>query len=134
LYNLSHSYGLSYTTFEYSNLVFDKDKILPDSNVVLQFTIKNTGTRRGDEVVQLYVKDEVTSVTVYEKQLRGFERISLAPNESKTVTFTLKPSDISLLNLKMERVVEPGFFEVQIGSSSEDIRLKKRFEVIKNKK
>jgi beta-glucosidase len=127
-------YGLSYTTFEYSNLVFDKDKILPDSNVVLQFTIKNTGTRRGDEVVQLYVKDEVTSVTVYEKQLRGFERISLAPNESKTVTFTLKPSDISLLNLKMERVVEPGFFEVQIGSSSEDIRLKKRFEVIKNKK
>jgi beta-glucosidase len=127
-------YGLSYTTFEYSNLVFDKDKILPDSNVVLQFTIKNTGTRRGDEVVQLYVKDEVTSVTVYEKQLRGFERISLAPNESKTVTFTLKPSDISLLNLKMERLVEPGFFEVQIGSSSEDIRLKKRFEVIKNKK
>lgn len=124
-------YGLSYTTFEYSNLVFDKDKILRDSNVVLHVTIKNTGTRKGDEVVQLYVKDEVTSVTVYEKQLRGFERISLAPNESKTVTFTLKPSDISLLNLKMERVVEPGFFEVQIGSSSEDIRLKKRFEVIK---
>jgi beta-glucosidase len=124
-------YGLSYTTFEYSNLVFDKDKILPDSNVVLHVTIKNIGTRKGDEVVQLYVKDEVTSVTVYEKQLRGFERISLAPNESKTVTFTLKPSDISLLNLKMERVVEPGFFEVQIGSSSEDIRLKKRFEVIK---
>jgi beta-glucosidase len=124
-------YGLSYTTFEYSNLVFDKDKILSDSNVVLHVTIKNTGTRRGDEVVQLYVKDEVTSVTVYEKQLRGFERISLAPNESKTVTFTLKPSDISLLNLKMERVVEPGFFEVQIGSSSEDIRMKKRFEVIK---
>ena len=124
-------YGLSYTMFEYSNLVFDKDKILRDSNVVLHVTIKNTGTRKGDEVVQLYVKDEVTSVTVYEKQLRGFERISLAPNESKTVTFTLKPSDISLLNLKMERVVEPGFFEVQIGSSSEDIRLKKRFEVIK---
>jgi len=82
-------------------------------------------------VAQLYVKDEVTSVTVYEKQLRGFERISLAPNESKTVTFTLKPSDISLLNLKMERVVEPGYFEVQIGSSSEDIKLKKRFEIIK---
>lgn len=82
-------------------------------------------------MAQLYVKDEVTSVTVYEKQLRGFERISLAPNESKTVTFTLKPSDISLLNLKMERVVEPGYFEVQIGSSSEDIKLKKRFEIIK---
>ncbi len=124
-------YGLSYTSFEYSNLVFEKDKIMPDSNVIVHVTIKNTGSRKGDEVVQLYVKDEVTSVTVYEKQLRGFERISLAPNESKTVTFTLKPSDISLLNLKMERVVEPGYFEVQIGSSSEDIKLKKRFEIIK---
>ena len=124
-------YGLSYTSFEYSNLVFEKDKIMPDSNVIVHITVKNTGSRKGDEVVQLYVKDEVTSVTVYEKQLRGFERISLLPNESKSITFTLKPSDISLLNLKMERVVEPGFFEVQMGSSSEDIRLKKRFEIIK---
>jgi beta-glucosidase len=124
-------YGLSYTSFEYSNLVFEKDKIMPDSNVIVHVTVKNTGSRKGDEVVQLYVKDEVTSVTVYEKQLRGFERISLLPNESKKITFTLKPSDISLLNLKMERVVEPGYFEIQIGSSSEDIRLKKRFEIIK---
>ena len=124
-------YGLSYTSFEYSNLVLDKEVTTSDKNIIVNVTVKNTGSRKGDEVVQLYIKDEVSSVTVYEKQLRGFERITLEPGEYKKIAFTIKPEDISLLNMGMKKVVEPGFFEVQIGSSSEDIRLKKRFQILK---
>jgi beta-glucosidase len=79
--------------------------------------------------VQLYFKDEVSSVTVYESQLRGFERVNLVAGEKKTVNFTLKPDDLKLLDKQMKWVVEPGTFEVWIGSSSEDIRLKKKFEM-----
>jgi len=78
-------------------------------------------------VVQLYLKDEVSSVTVYETQLRGFDRITLNAGETKTVKFILKPDDLKLLDKKMKWVVEPGTFEVLIGSSSEDIREKKKF-------
>ncbi len=81
----------------------------------------------GDEVVQLYMKDLYSSVTVYESQLRGFERVHLKPGETKTVRFTLKPSDLELLDKNMEWVVEPGDFQICIGSSSEDIRLKETF-------
>jgi beta-glucosidase len=84
---------------------------------------------KGDEVVQLYFKDEVSSVTTYESQLRGFERVSLMPGETKQVKFTLKPDDLKLLDKDMNWVVEKGSFEVLIGSSSEDIRLKKKFIV-----
>ena len=91
--------------------------------------VTNTGSRKGDEVVQLYVNDEVSSVTVYEQQLRGFERISLAPGEKKTISFTLHPDDLSLLDKNMVWRVEPGKFQIRIGSSSADIRLKGEFSI-----
>lgn len=120
-------YGLSYTTFQYSHLVVTPEKQLATGNINISFDITNTGNVKGDEVVQLYFKDEVSSVTVYETQLRGFERVSLAAGETKNIHFTLTPKDISLLDKNMKSVVEPGVFEILIGSSSEDIRLKKKF-------
>jgi beta-glucosidase len=81
--------------------------------------------------VQLYVADKVSSVTVYERQLRGFERVHLRPGETRTVTFTLRPEDLMLLDRDMNWTVEPGEFEVMLGSSSEDIRLKKTFEIVR---
>lgn len=129
LYPFGH--GLSYTTFEYSNLVVTPGKILPQANITITVDITNTGARKGDEVVQLYLKDKVSSVTVYETQLRGFERISLLPGEKKTVQFVLHPDDLALLDKDMNWTVEPGAFEVQVGSSSVDIRLKKEFEVVR---
>lgn len=122
-------YGLSYTSFEYSNLIVTPEKQNGKSNIEISLDIKNTGARKGDEVVQLYFKDEVSSVTVYETQLRGFERISLNAGETKTVHFSLSPKDISLLNKNMKPVVEPGVFEILVGSSSEDIRVRKKFIV-----
>lgn len=122
-------YGLSYTTFEYKNLKISHEKQHSQGEITVSVDITNTGSRKGDEVVQLYVKDVVSSVTVYDTQLRGFERISLNPNEIKTVHFTLKPQDLELLDKNMNWTVEPGKFEVLIGSSSEDIRLKNEFAI-----
>ncbi|MDB5232712.1 MAG: beta-glucosidase [Chitinophagaceae bacterium] len=123
-------YGLSYTTFQYSDLIITPEKQTPKGNIDVTVSVTNTGKRKGDEVVQLYLRDEVSSVTVYETVLRGFERISLNPGETKKVHFILKPDDLSLLNREMKRVVEPGKFEVLIGSSSTDIRVKKEFEIV----
>ena len=122
-------YGLSYTTFKYSNLIITPTKQRVTGNIEISLDITNTGKRKGDEVVQLYFKQEVSSVTVYDTQLRGFERITLAPGETKTVHFTLTPRDISLLDKNMNRVVEPCAFDVLIGSSSEDIRVSKQFVI-----
>lgn len=90
---------------------------------------ENTGARSGDEIVQLYLVDEVTSIVYYDSVLRGFDRVSLKPAEKKTVRFTLTPSDLMLLNRDLKWVVEPGRFEVRIGASSEDIRLRGTFEI-----
>jgi beta-glucosidase len=92
--------------------------------------VTNTGSRKGDEVVQLYVRDKVSSVITYDSQLRGFERVPLNPGETKTVTFTLKPEDFELLDKNMNWVVEPGKFEIMIGASSEDIKLKQEIELL----
>lgn len=127
LYPFGH--GLSYTTFKYSNLQVSPEKQTPNGNIDIAVDITNTGAVKGDEVVQLYFKDEASSVTVYESQLRGFERVSLNPNETKTLRFTLTPQDIALLDKQMKPVVEKGIFEVMIGSSSEDIRLRKKFVI-----
>jgi beta-glucosidase len=117
-------YGLSYTTFEYSNLkITPKEQALKEE-IQVQVTVKNTGKVKGDEVVQLYIKDKLSSVITYESQLRGFDRVNLAPGESKTVEFELRPDDLSLFDRAMNWVVEPGDFEVRVGSSSEDIKLK----------
>ncbi|MBD0831914.1 glycoside hydrolase family 3 N-terminal domain-containing protein [Aestuariibaculum sediminum] len=117
-------YGLSYTTFEYSDLKISSEKTSRDfSQIAISFKVKNTGNYKGDEVPQLYIQDEYASVVTYEKLLRGFERITLEPGMEKEITITLKSSDLSLLNVNMERVVEPGVFKVFVGTSSEDIRL-----------
>ncbi|MEO9022891.1 MAG: glycoside hydrolase family 3 N-terminal domain-containing protein [Ginsengibacter sp.] len=123
-------YGLSYTTFDYSNLKIIPQKENSQGTVTVSFDVKNTGQREGDEVVQLYINEKVTSVTTYEKQLRGFDRIHLNAGETKTATFTLTPDDLSIWNRDMHFVVEPGTFKVMVGASSEDIRLNGEFEVM----
>ena len=122
-------FGLSYTNFQYSNLKVSPEKQNGTQKIEVTVDITNVGKYKGDEVVQLYFKDEVSSVTVYETQLRGFERISLNVGETKTVHFNLSPKDISLLDRNMKSVVEPGVFEILVGSSSEDIRVKKKFVI-----
>ncbi len=124
-----YGYGLSYTTFEYSNLEVSPEKENAQGDVQVTVDVTNTGAREGDDVVQLYLKDEVSSVTPYEYDFRGFERVNLKPGEKKTVQFTLHPDDLALLDKNMNWTVEPGKFMVMIGSSSEDIKLKKEFEV-----
>ncbi|MBD8387690.1 glycoside hydrolase family 3 N-terminal domain-containing protein [Dysgonomonas sp. BGC7] len=123
-------YGLSYTTFEYSGLNIDKPQIGTHHNITLSCNVRNTGSKEGDEIVQLYIRDNHSSVTTYEKVLRGFERIHLKPGEEKTVHFTLTPQDLGLWNKHNDFVVEPGTFSVMVGASSENILLKGTFEVI----
>ena len=122
-------FGLSYTTFEYSNLQLSKSVISPDESVEVSFDVKNTGDRDGDEVVQLYIHDCLSSITVYERQLRGFDRVPLKAGETRSVRFTLTPKDLSLLDKDFNRVVEPGDFDILIGASSTDIRLQKKLRV-----
>lgn len=120
LYCFGH--GLSYTQFKYENLHIDSIHT-HTGHVQVSCKITNTGRYEGDEVIQLYVNDVISSTTTYEKNLRGFERIHLKPGESRTVHFSLVPDDLILINANHERVVEPGEFKVMIGSSYEDIRL-----------
>lgn len=122
-------YGLSYTTFAYSDLRIDKPVIGVQGSVTLTCRVRNTGSREGDEVIQLYLRDDVSSVTTYEKVLRGFERIHLQPGEERLLTFTLTPQDLGLWNRDNRFTVEPGTFTVMVGASSEDIRLRGTFEV-----
>lgn len=124
-------YGLSYTTFAYSNLKASPEKQRPAGNVTVSVDVRNTGQRAGDEIVQLYMSDKVSSVTVYDKQLRGFERVHLQPDEKRTVAFTLQPEDLMLLDRNMKWTVEPGEFEITVGNSSVDNRLKKTFEIVR---
>jgi beta-glucosidase len=111
-------YGLSYTTFEYSNLKVSPAQIGPGGQAQVSITVTNTGQRAGDEIVQLYIHDLVSSVTRPVKELKDFRRITLAPGESKTVTFTITPDKLSFFNLNMERTVEPGWFDIMVGTSS----------------
>jgi beta-glucosidase len=111
-------YGLSYTTFDYSNLQIQPAQIRPKDQTKVSVTVSNTGKRAGDEIVQLYIRDLVSSVTRPVMELKDFKRISLAPGESKVVEFTITPDKLSFLNLKMETVVEPGWFDIMVGTSS----------------
>lgn len=122
-------YGLSYTTFEYSDLEISPKVITPNERVQVSLQVTNTGKRAGDEVVQLYTRDVISSVTTYEKNLAGFERIHLRPGETQTVTFTLDRKHLELLNADMKWVVEPGEFSIMAGASSEDIRLSGMLQV-----
>lgn len=119
-------FGLSYTQFKYSNLKINTADYLTKGEVTVTATIKNTGKIKGAEIVELYINDQVSSVTTYVLKLRGFERILLLPNEEKQVTFVLRANDFSLLNWEMKRVKEPSWFKIMVGASSEEIRLKDR--------
>lgn len=119
-------YGLSYTDFSYSNLRLDRDISGPNDNVKVSFDIQNTGKLAGDEIVQLYVRDDVSSVTTYDKILKGFDRIHLEPGEIKTVSMSLTPRDLAILDDGYNLVVEPGTFTIMIGASSTDIKLEKK--------
>ncbi len=111
-------FGLSYTKFEYGEPQLAATSIKPDGQTVASVTVTNTGSRAGDEVVQLYVHDKVASVTRPVRELKGFKRVGLAPGASETVSFTITPDMLSLYNIDMKRVVEPGEFEIVLGPSS----------------
>lgn len=117
-------YGLSYTRFEYSDLRITPDTIAADGTVRVSATITNAGTRAGDEVVQLYLRDVLASVARPVQQLAGFTRIRLSPGESREVTFQVTRSQLQMLDANLHWVVEPGPFRVQVGASSRDIRLR----------
>ena len=115
-------YGLSYTTFEYSDIQISPKVITPNETATVTLKVTNTGDMAGDEVVQLYTRDVLSSVTTYEKNLAGFERVHLQPGETKEVKFTIDKKHLELLDADMKWVVEPGEFVVMVGASSEDIR------------
>jgi beta-glucosidase len=117
-------FGLSYTTFEYSNLRIAPATIGTAGTATVRCTVTNTGARAGDEVVQLYLRDVLASVARPVMALRGAGRVHLAPGESRELVFTLDRDDLRLLDGDMRWIVEPGVFRVTIGASSKDIRLR----------
>jgi beta-glucosidase len=123
-------YGLSYTQFGYSDLKIDPESVSSEDCVRIQATIKNLGDRAGDEVVQLYIRDVESSVPRPVKKLEGFSRISLQPDETRTVEFSVPSKQLAFWDVDRDTwVVDPGEFEVMVGRSSEDIELTCRFVV-----
>ena len=115
-------FGLSYTTFAYSNLKVGPQSIAPNGRATVSIDVTNTGQRAGDEVVQLYIRDVVSQATRPVKQLRGFRRVTLRPGETRTVAFALGFDELSYHGLEMKRVVEPGRFEIMVGGNSRDVQ------------
>jgi beta-glucosidase len=122
-------FGLSYTAFEYSDLTIAPATIGPTASATVRCRVKNTGARAGDEVVQLYVHDELASVARPVMQLAGFARVHLAPSEEREVSFSLGPDELKLFGRDSRWVVEPGTFHVIVGASSRDIRLRGELDV-----
>ncbi len=122
-------FGLSYTTFVYSNVKVLPSNITKDQMFKISVDVENTGKRAGDEVVQLYIQDEVATVTRPVKELKGFKKISLNPGEKKSVEFALTPDDLSFYNLAMNKVIEPGTFKVFVGGNSVDV-IETKFDVV----
>jgi beta-glucosidase len=120
-------FGLSYTDFEYSNLVIDQENEGIATDVFVSVDVQNVGRREGADVVQLYINDVISSVVTPYIQLRGFEKIWLEPGEKKTVKFKLTPEELSFINFDMQPIVEPGEFRVMVGRSSADIKLEGSF-------
>ncbi|GAK98034.1 beta-glucosidase [Nonlabens tegetincola] len=118
-------YGLSYTTFAYGKPYLENNTIKTDGSTTVSVDITNTGKREGDEVVQMYVRDDFASVGRYLKMLKGFERITLKPGETKTVNFDLGFEELNILNQEMKKVVEPGTFTISVGASSHEKDLQK---------
>ncbi len=129
LYPFGH--GLSYTSFDYADLKIDKREIIEGDSLTVSFMLKNVGVREGTEIVQLYLHDKVASVTRPVMELKDFKRVTLAPQEKKMVTFTITPDKLVMYDIDMQRVIEAGDFELMIGASAEDIRLKDVFTVKK---
>jgi len=125
-------FGLSYTTFAYSNLRLSRTKVDGTGTVGISCDVKNVGAVAGDEVVQLYVHDREATITRPVQELAGFCRIHLDPGETQTVSFGLKIGQLAFYNLDMEFVVEPGNIDVMLASSSEDVRLRGEFEITGN--
>lgn len=123
-------HGLSYTRFSYSDMRCSRHTLAPTDSVTVSVRVTNVGPRAGDEVVQLYMRDELSTVTTYTQVLRGFERVSLAPGASTTVSFTLTPADLALWDRNMRFTVEPGDFTLMVGASSADIRLRDTITVV----
>ena len=123
-------YGLSYTTFDYSDLIVSNNSITPSTEIEVSVTVKNTGTVKAKEVVQMYLKDEIGSVTRPDKELKAFEKIELNPGESKVVKFIITPKILEFTGLKMEKILEAGDYTVMVGTSSKKY-LKTTFKLIK---
>ncbi|HEY1725110.1 MAG TPA: glycoside hydrolase family 3 N-terminal domain-containing protein [Steroidobacteraceae bacterium] len=115
-------FGLSYTTFDVGEPRLSATTIRPDGSVTVSAEVRNTGSRLGDEVVQLYLRDEVSSATRPVKELKGFRRVTLKPGESQTVSFQLTPRELQFWNADMQRVVEPGKFAIMVGPNSMDLK------------
>ena len=122
-------FGLSYTTFEYSDLSITPAEIGADGTVTVRCAVTNTGKRAGDEVVQLYLRDVLGSVARPVMELKGFQRVPLKPGERREVSFTIGREELKMLDAGMNWIVEPGVFRVMIGASSKDIRLRGKITV-----
>jgi beta-glucosidase len=127
LYPFGH--GLSYTTFSYDNLSINPKQVTAGQSVDILLKVTNTGVVRGDEVVQLYIRDEYASSPRPMKEMKGYVRLTLDPGISKTVTFSLPVDQLAFYNHDLKLVLEPGRIFVMIGSSSIDIRLNGEFEI-----
>lgn len=124
-------YGLSYTSFQYSNLQMSKKKLKANEQIEVAVTITNTGKYDGEEIVQLYLRDKVGSIVRPMKELKDFQKINLKAGESRTIKFIINKEKLSFFNQQLQWVAEPGDFELMVGASSKDIRLKDNFELIK---
>lgn len=124
-------YGLSYTTFEYKNMELSRSNPSMKDNDILSvsLTVQNTGARAGEEVVQLYLRDMVSQPVRPVKELKDFKKILLQPGETRPITFSIRKDELLFYNDKLERIVQPGTFQIMIGSASSDIRLQKSFEL-----
>ncbi|MFA5832204.1 MAG: glycoside hydrolase family 3 N-terminal domain-containing protein [Bacteroidota bacterium] len=123
-------YGLSYTTFQYSNLQLNKKKMTSTEKIEISVTIANTGKSTGEEIVQLYLRDKVGSIVRPVKELKDFKKIKLMIGERKTIQFVIDKEKLSFYNQQLQWVAEPGEFDIMIGASSEDIRVKDNFEFV----
>lgn len=126
----SFGFGLSYTSFTYDNLKISKERYKMGESIEISVDVKNTGTREGKEVVQLYINDKVSSTTTPSKELKRFKKIGLDKGESTTVSFTLDTKDLSLWDQQMRQVLEPGEFGIMIGKSADDIVLSETIEIV----
>jgi beta-glucosidase len=122
-------FGLSYTNFGYRNLLIHQNQATKDEIVDISLTVSNTGSVIGDEVVQLYIRDEIASLPRPIKELKGFIRVRLSPGESKSITFHLPVNLLAFYDATLNLVLEAGKIKVMLGGSSDDIRLTGEFEV-----